>query len=175
MVRTARPRPVRAVYVSSAGPGLPCASGTCSMQPRWDVRVSTEHDLGVGCEQILVGARIGRPQLRELRQHALRNRHVRLLALPPGLGVAWARRKEAWVEDDVVVVAYHDAHVSVVDGRLATERRRWQGVGGSILFAHLGSTHAFAKRAKGGGEERNNLGICIPARAHLDLIHSHTS
>ena len=124
------------------------------MQPRWDVRVSTEHDLGVGCEQILVGARIGRPQLRELRQHALRNRHVRLLALPPGLGVAWARRKEAWVEDDVVVVAYHDAHVSVVDGRLATERRRWQGVGGSILFAHLRHATTTTKRAKGGDQRQ---------------------
>ena len=138
MVRTARPRParVRRTY-SGAYPGPSCPAPLCAAgPPAPDVRVSTEHDLGVGREQILVGARKGRPQLRELRQHALRDRHVRLLALPPRLGVSRARRKEAWVEDDVVVVAHHYANVRVVDGALANERRRGHGVGVSMLSAH---------------------------------------
>ena len=138
MVRTARPRPARVRRTcSGAYPGPSCPAPLCAAgPPAPDVRVSTEHDLGVGREQILVGARKGRPQLRELRQHALRDRHVRLLALPPRLGVSRARRKEAWVEDDVVVVAHHYANVRVVDGALANERRRGHGVGGSMVSAH---------------------------------------
>ena len=103
---------------------------------RLDVAAGSRAHRSVRCEQLLVGARIGHPQVRKLSQHALRNRHVRLLALPPRLGVARARGKEAWVENNVVVVAHHNAHVGVVNGDLATRRRREQ-VRDRILFTHL--------------------------------------
>ena len=51
-------------------------------------------------------------------------------------------------------MAHHDAHVRVVDGGHATERRRGQGVGRSILFAHLRLGTLLAERAKGKGVNR---------------------
>lgn len=147
MVRTARPRPARYGVRTVVPPPGRAALRLCvraAHRPR-TFRVCTENDLGVGREQVLVGARKGRPQLRELRQHALRDRHVRLLALPPRLGVSRARRKEAWVEDDVVVVAHHYANVRVVDGALANERRRGHGVGVRMLPAHAKMSQVGAK------------------------------